>query len=134
MKHNKAPGPDGIPNEFYKTFFCNHDLEERFPSTSKCLEIILNKIKDGSFPNEWNSASTVFIPKKGNLSRGISLIKVGLKILTKKSEIESLNMLLNIILLDLNCLVFAIMKNVSVFTFLLEKFVKEENLKVNSLM
>jgi len=84
MKHNKAPGPDGIPNEFYKTFFCNHDLEERFPSTSKCLEIILNKIKDGFFPNEWNSASTVFIPKKGNLSRGISLIKVGLKILTKK--------------------------------------------------
>jgi len=52
MKHNKAYGLDGIPIEFYKAFFCNYDLEERFPSSSKCLEIIFNKIWEGSFPNE----------------------------------------------------------------------------------
>jgi len=88
MKRNKAPGPDGIPVEFFKAFFCNHDIEERFTSTGKCLEIIFNKIWEGSFPNEWNSAFIVSIPKKGDLSncnnyRGISLINVGLKILTK---------------------------------------------------
>ena len=43
---------------------------------------------EGSFPNEWNSASIVSIPKKGDLSncnnyRSISLINVGFKILTK---------------------------------------------------
>jgi len=43
---------------------------------------------EGSFPNEWNSASIVSIPKKGDLSncnnyRGFSLINVGLKILSK---------------------------------------------------
>jgi len=52
MKRNKAPEPDGIPIEFYKAFFCNHDLEEKFPSAGKCLEIIFNKIWEGSFPNE----------------------------------------------------------------------------------
>jgi len=39
-------------------------------------------------------------------------------------------MLLNIIFLDLNSCVFAIMKNVSISTLLLEELVKEENLKV----
>jgi hypothetical protein len=35
MKRNKAPGINGIPIEFYKAFFCNHNLEERFPSAGK---------------------------------------------------------------------------------------------------
>jgi hypothetical protein len=88
MKRNKAPWPDGYPIESYKAHFCNHDLEEKFPSAGKCLEIIFNKIWEGSFPNEWNSASIVSIPKKGDLSncnnyRDISLINDGLKILTK---------------------------------------------------
>jgi len=85
MKRNKAP------IEFYKKFFfffCNHDLEERFSSVGKFIEIIFNKIWEGSFPNEWNSASFVSIPKISDLSncnnyRSISLTNVNLKILTK---------------------------------------------------
>ena len=91
MKCNKAPEPDGIPIEFYKAFFRNHYLEDRFPSAGKYLDIIFNKIWEGSFPNLWNSASIVSIPKKGDLSncnnyRGISLINVGLKNPSKNSH------------------------------------------------
>jgi len=70
---------------FTKRFF---STLERYLVPSKCLEIIFNKIWNGSFPSNWNSASIVSIPKKGDLSdcnnyRGISLINVGLKIITK---------------------------------------------------
>ena len=92
MKNNKAPGPDGIPIEFFKAFFKESDSSENDQSTysdcAKCLLILFNKIWSGDFPDEWNSASIVSIPKKGDLTdcnnyRGISLINVGLKILCK---------------------------------------------------
>ncbi len=88
MKNNKAPGPDGIPIEFYKAIFCNSEEDSNITNAQQCLEIIFNKIWNGSFPHNWNSAAIVSIPKKGDLSdcnnyRGISLINVGLKIISK---------------------------------------------------
>ena len=97
MKNNKAPGPDGIPNEFFKAFFeprsntsnnSNTNQPVSYSDCANCLFLLFNKIWDGDFPDEWNSASIVSIPKKGDLSdcnnyRGISLINVGLKILSK---------------------------------------------------
>ena len=98
MKNNKAPGPDGIPTEFFKAFFKSEDppsnqtestsTDNNYSDCAKCLLLLFNKIWDGDFPSEWNSASIVSIPKKGDLSdcnnyRGISLINVGLKILSK---------------------------------------------------
>jgi len=54
-KNNKAPGPDGIPIEFYKTLFCNEELLETHPAAGKCLKLIFNKIWNGSFPlKKWN--------------------------------------------------------------------------------
>ena len=97
MKFNKAPGPDGIPIEFFKAFFSKSDLsdnqddssDDHYSKCAKCLLSLFNKIWDGDFPEEWNSAFVISIPKKkGDLSdcnnyRGISLINVGLKIISK---------------------------------------------------
>jgi len=88
MKNNKAPCPYGIPIEFYEALFYNEELLETHPVAENCLKLIFNKIWNGSFSKKWNSASIVSIPKKGDLSdcsnyRGISLINVGLKIISK---------------------------------------------------
>jgi len=88
MKNNKAPSPGGLPIEFFKAFFSNPEFVEKYPAPAKCLEIIFNKIWNGSFPSNWNSASIISIPKKGDFSdcnncHSICLINVGLKIISK---------------------------------------------------
>ena len=88
MKNNKAPGPDGIPIEFYKALFINEELLETDPAGGNCLKLIFNKIWNGSFPKKWNSALIVSIPKKGDLSDcrnygNIFLINVRLKTFQK---------------------------------------------------
>jgi len=124
MKNNKTPGPDGIPIEFFKAFFIKSDLSDNQndssvdddPDCAKCLLLLFNKIWDGDFPEEWNSASIISIPKKGDFSdcnnyRGISLITLAKKLFQRLLLIELLNMLLNINLLDLNNLDLEIKKN-----------------------
>ena len=99
-----------------------------------CLLLLYNRIWNGDFPNSWNEASIVSIPKKGDLTdcdnyRGISLINNGIKLITKViTNRKFLTMDLNMSSLDPNNLNFVIRKNVLVFIFLLEKFVKDENL------
>jgi len=44
MKNNKTSDPDNISTEFYKAMFYGMDLEEKYPSSTKCLEILLNKV------------------------------------------------------------------------------------------
>ena len=89
----KAAGPDGIPIEFYKAFFLpngNPDEDSRvtYGSGIKCLHILFTRIWNGEFPTEWNEASIISIPKKGDPSncdnyRGISLINNGIKLISK---------------------------------------------------
>jgi len=72
MKNNKAHDPDGIPIEFYKAFFSKSYLSDNqddssvvhYSDCAKCLLSLFNKIWDGDFPEEWNSASIISIPKK----------------------------------------------------------------------
>ena len=63
------------------------NAENTYSDCARCLFILFNKIWNGDFLSNWNSASIVSIPKKGDLSdcRSISLINVGLKILSKIS-------------------------------------------------
>jgi len=86
MKSNKVPGPDSIPIEFNKAlffffsffffffFFFFFSVKQRIGRKKdsmmqiKYLEIIFNKIWEGSFPDDRNSTSIMSILRKGDLS------------------------------------------------------------------
>ncbi|WVZ74625.1 hypothetical protein U9M48_022786 [Paspalum notatum var. saurae] len=80
MEHNKAPGPDGFPPEFYQVFWniINPDLMALFAELHKeTLEL-----------NRLNFGNIILIPKVGDASkiqqyRPICLLNVSFKIFTK---------------------------------------------------
>ena len=84
----KASGPDGIPIEFYKALVSETEGDDVSSPGFNCLLLLFNRIWNGDFPNSWNEASIVSIPKKGDLTdcdnyRGISLINNGIKLISK---------------------------------------------------
>ena len=84
----KASGPDNIPIEFYKAMLPDDTSDSSSSSGLDFLHKLFNQIWDGDFPEAWNNASIVSIPKKGDLTdcdnyRGISLINNGIKIISK---------------------------------------------------
>jgi len=58
--------------EFFKAFFNKSDLSDNqddssdvhYSDCAKCLLSLFSKIWYGDFPEEWNSASIISIPKK----------------------------------------------------------------------
>ena len=81
MQNDKTPGIDGIPAEFYKTFYetLENDLIQLYNNILFSEKSITNTMKQ---------AIITLIPKKGNLNklkywRPISLLCIDYKILTK---------------------------------------------------
>jgi Reverse transcriptase (RNA-dependent DNA polymerase)/Endonuclease-reverse transcriptase len=80
ISNNKAPGPDGIPNEFYKNMpgvWKNH-----------LVNLYNNTLHTEQVPTQWSEIETVTLFKKGDRSqpanyRGISLLNVILKVFTQ---------------------------------------------------
>jgi exonuclease III len=94
MKSHKAPGPNGITAEWFKLMI--DPVREGEPSStapSAPMQIVFLKIINmmwqlAYIPEKWTTAELVSIPKKGDLTvrdnyRGIALIDVSVKILTK---------------------------------------------------
>ena len=80
MSASKAPGPDGLPPEFYFTFF-----EDIAPY----ILMVFNAAQDLSVvPESWKGGVTVLIQKNGNKinpanQRPISLLNGDSKLFTK---------------------------------------------------
>lgn len=80
LNNNKAPGIDGLPSEFYKTFWetIGSDL----------LDVFNESIEDMLLPISCRRAVVTLLPKKGDLTnlknwRPVSLLCVDLKIFSK---------------------------------------------------
>ena len=85
MEHNKAPGPDGFPDEFYQTFWdiIQSDLLEMFQDLhAGHLELF-----------RLNFGEIIFLPKVNGAERiqqyiPICLLNVSFKIFTKTATIR----------------------------------------------
>ena len=80
MNINKSPGLDGIPAEFYQTYW--HILENKYHAYLTQVQ------REGLDPSKNKSVTTILYKNKGNRNnlayyRPISLINVDIKILTK---------------------------------------------------
>lgn len=80
MKASTSPGPDGLPVEYYKTFW---------PQLGPLLTQVINFVLDGGFtPSSYKCGRIVLVPKDPSLDRGlpqswrpITLLNVDYKIL-----------------------------------------------------
>ena len=86
----KASGPDGIPIEFHKALtLSDNDNNNNVSSHGlNFIHSLYKRIWNGKFPDSWNEASIISIPKKGDLFDynnycGISLINDGIKLISK---------------------------------------------------
>jgi len=69
---------------FFKTFFSKSDLSDNqvepsdvhYSDCANCLLSLFDKIWDGDFPEEWNSASIILIPKKKEIFQIAIIIEV----------------------------------------------------------
>jgi len=92
LKNWKAPGPDGICSEFFKTAVENDAAEDFSPthpqsSLGRVLLGICNRILRDGVPAEWNVSGLVVIHKSGDPKdmtnyRGIALINVIVKLVS----------------------------------------------------
>ena len=86
LRPGKAPGKDGIPGEWYRLLV--EDEEGSSAMARALLRVMVVIWKAGVIPETWATANIVTIPKSGdptdpNNYRGISLIDIGLKLLSK---------------------------------------------------
>ena len=82
LKNNKAPGPDNLNAELFKT---DPAIAAEIP-----LPLMMKVWEDKRIPDDWNEATIIRIPKKGALNdcnnwRGITLLSIPSKILAKIS-------------------------------------------------
>ena len=94
MKNNKAPGEDGISAELLK---CGGREVEAF-----IIKLIQSAWEHENIPEDWRSAIIVPVHKKGektvcNNYRGIALLNVAYKIMTKLIARRMDNIMKNIV-------------------------------------
>ena len=101
MQNDKSPGIDGIPVEFYKTFY--ETLENGLIQLDNNI-----LFTEKSITNTMQQAIITLIPKKGDLNklkywRPISLLCIDCKILTKMLANRLKNVLPQIICMKQTC-------------------------------
>lgn len=61
LKTNKAPGPDGITNEFLR--YLPHEMKNQLINL---MNLVMQR---GETPGSWGNTNTIMIYKKGNKAR-----------------------------------------------------------------